>query len=155
MLGDVNLFLSRDDDHDHNDKTAPEAGGTPRVVAEIELMIAAEAQQGKGYGSAALRAFLAYVARHEGEIVAEFLGGEAASAAEAREGLRLAYLRVRVGEGNVRSLALFAGFGFERVGAGVSFFGEVEMRVWDGWRGPVEGYEELEYTSIEPILSSS
>ena len=64
-------------------------------------------------------------------------------------------VKVKVGEGNVRSLGLFRSLGFRRVegeeeeGRGVSWFGEVEMRLEGGLEGVkgggMEGYRELEY----------
>lgn len=62
MLGDTNLFLTAD----HEDEGA--------VVGEVEIMITRQGNQGRGYGQAALRAFLRYVANEESRVVGEYSG---------------------------------------------------------------------------------
>ena len=139
MLGDVNLFLS---------SPAPEDGecldskGQGDAIGEIELMIARPELQGKGYGKATLLAFLKYVAAHEEEILRECVAGGEGK-------VTLQYLRVKIGKENGRSIGLFGSLGFEEVGEGPNYFGEVEMRM-EGWRERmeeqgVEGWREGEY----------
>ena len=139
MIGDVNLFLSLDDESE-------EAGAVSasQVVGEIELMIALPSTQHKGYGRAALVTFMQYVLAQWAHIALEFGGSGPA--------LSLTYLRARIQESNVRSIKLFESVGFARTSEGANYFGEIELR----WRGDVEdlrtvkGYEEvktLEYRS--------
>ena len=114
MIGDVNLFLSLEEDEE----------GKNIVVGEVEIMIAEKGHQGRGLGRGALVTFLRFVVEHEKEIVQEFLGNQKATG-DADPGL--GYLRVKIGEHNSRSLTLFEGVGFERVGE-VNYFGELELR---------------------------
>lgn len=58
MIGDVNLFVERDD-----------AAG---LVGEVEIMIANQRFRGSGYGKAALQAFLWYVLRERQAIADEY-----------------------------------------------------------------------------------
>lgn len=111
MVGDINLFLFRPDDED-------EPSG--EVVGEVELMIAKTELQRKGYGRAALLAFLGYVLGKWRDIGDEY--GEKNAKAE------LSFLRVKVNETNAGSLRLFESVGFSRVGEGANYFGEIEMR---------------------------
>ncbi|MCJ1389751.1 hypothetical protein MMC18_002608 [Xylographa bjoerkii] len=140
MLGDVNLFLMTSDTQDS-------------VIGEIELMIAVKSQQGHGYGRASLLAFLTYVAEHEDGLLEEF---EKERMMEG--GLKLRELRVKIGEKNGRSIGLFESVGFMRVEGrdgeeGGNYFGEIELRMGDGWKGRVgervEGYREVEYQSLD------
>ena len=140
MIGDVNLFISPEEDSDEADGAAER-----RLVGEIELMIALPSTQHQGYGCAALVTFMQYVLAQWTQIAQEFSGSGSA--------LSLAYLRVRIQESNVRSIKLFESIGFERTAEGANYFGEIELR----WRGDVEdlrtvkGFEEvktLEYRTI-------
>ncbi|KAF2842776.1 hypothetical protein M501DRAFT_1021280 [Patellaria atrata CBS 101060] len=135
MIGDVNLFLCEDDrDWDLDDDGKGKGG----LVGEIELMIASKVRQGKGYGKAALSAFLAFVARWEEAICADFDG---------RKGRGLEYLRVKVGRGNVRSIGLFEKFGFTKVSEEPNYFGEFELRrgVGDREKGEDGNIRVIEY----------
>ena len=136
LLGDINLFLTKSDDG--------------RALGEIELMIAVKISQGQGYGRASLLTFLRYIVEHEAVILAEFRDADMEP-----DELPLEYLRVKVGETNLRSIALFESVGFQKVGD-VNVFDEIELRMNGDWRATVvkavetyglEGYEELEYLS--------
>ncbi|PWW76209.1 hypothetical protein C7212DRAFT_280500 [Tuber magnatum] len=121
MLGDVNLFLYPSPEHD-------EAGG--KVVAEVEVMIARREFHGTGLGREVVGLFLWYVGMHKEEVVGQGGGGR-----------ELVGFRVKIAEGNSRSIRLFEGLGFERVG-GVSYFEEVELvRGVDGGGMEGEGVE--------------
>ncbi|MCJ1357175.1 MAG: hypothetical protein MMC33_007171 [Icmadophila ericetorum] len=138
MLGDINLFITSlvEEEHDCAAAAANGVGSPSIIVGEIELMIAVKDLQGKGFGRAALLAFLRYVVDHEESVLEEYLPGLllVSDGMEAL-GRRFEYLRVRIHEGNQRSLRLFGSMGFRRVGDGeANYFGEVEMRVGGGER---------------------
>lgn len=143
MLGDVNVFISPAEDD-------------PNVlIGELELMIADSAMQGKGYGKLALLAFLKYVVTYEGQILNEYqmwasskvvanedrasedhkADQEDNRSGEAVERLvqqpRFGYLRARIAETNVRSLALFEHAGLELQSPEPNYFGELEMRMYE------------------------
>ena len=142
MLGDVNLFLTKSDEG--------------RVLGEIELMIAVKTSQGQGYGRASLLTFLRYIVEHEAVILAEYKDVDMEA-----DPLPIEYLRVKVGENNLRSIALFESVGFRKVGE-VNIFSEIELRMDGEWRTTVVravgkydvgGYEEVEYlTSSTGVL---
>ncbi|KAL4787364.1 GNAT domain-containing protein [Aspergillus varians] len=145
MIGDINLFL-RIDDGDEGD-------AAPEIIGEIELMIAEKKDQGKGFGKAALLAFLRYVLGREGEVVGEFLSGGGGGGGEGTSKGKLpvgfAALSVKIGQGNERSLKLFEGLGFRRVGEEPNYFGEWELRKTELGDGEVEGYREVVYARTE------
>ncbi|CAL5873751.1 uncharacterized protein PFLUO_LOCUS8033 [Penicillium psychrofluorescens] len=150
MIGDINLFL-RIDDGDEDD-------AAPKLVGEIELMVAEKANQRRGFGRAALLVFLRYIAEYESGILAEFARGgldeevkerfatatsisgkaegRGKGASEEKEGkeegkntgLEFSYLSVKIGQSNTRSLALFESLGFSKVSDEPNFFGEFELR---------------------------
>jgi RimJ/RimL family protein N-acetyltransferase len=155
MLGDINLFLRVE--HEDEDGTS-----SPEIIGEIELMIAERANQRKGYGRAALLAFLRYVLEHEGEILGEFVRGSESAGATLQGGTdwRFGALSVKIGKENGRSLALFECVGFCKVSEEPSYFGEFELRrmrrelsresVEDAMaRAGVEGYTEVSYKRAE------
>ncbi|KAI9767595.1 MAG: hypothetical protein M1840_005632 [Geoglossum simile] len=138
MVGDVNLFLTRDGDSTANS-----------VVGEVELMIAEKRMRGKGLGRASLLAFLKFITLHQEEIL-----GEYKKHGDENERGVLAYLRAKIGEGNMESIGLFESLGFRKVGEEANYFGEVELRivglvgeVVDGLmeRHGVLGYREVGY----------
>ena len=136
MLGDVNLFLSYSED----DSSA--------VVGEIELMIAAKSLQGQGYGRATLLTFLKYIADHEVELLEEF---EREKMSAGVVGLR--ELRVKIGEGNSRSIGLFESVGFEALAEEANYFGERDLVLDRGWhervREACERYDLGEYCEVK------
>jgi RimJ/RimL family protein N-acetyltransferase len=126
LVGDINLFLTLDED-------------TEELVGEVELMIARKEVQGKGFGRASLLAFLRFLALAEERICREFYGedGGVNEMNESGKGERLGYLRAKIREQNQRSIGLFESVGFVQH-RGSNYFGEVELR----WRmPPVEGIE--------------
>lgn len=114
MVGDVNLFLLANE----------EESGEVCLVGELELMIAEKQNQRRGLGKASLLMFIKYVLAHEKELVHAYF--------EQPRGLSqtssLAYLRVKVGETNARSINLFESLGFEKTDITPNFFGEWELR---------------------------
>lgn len=125
LVGDINLFLFQDESeygHEHQ---------SGKAIGEIELMIARTELQRKGYGRAALLTFLGYVL--DGWRI---IGDEYARKDSKAE---LCYLRVKVSETNAGSLRLFESVGFERVGGGANYFGEIEMR----WKPDIETLKRL------------
>jgi DNA polymerase delta subunit 2 len=116
MIGDVNLFIS----------IAEDDAQTQMVVGELELMIAEQTEQRKGYGRAALLTFLNYILRHEGPLLAEF---QSAQSVVGEASQLLNYFAVKIGETNHRSIALFESLGFRKTSAVPSYFGEYEVRL--------------------------
>ncbi len=121
MIGDVNLFISLAAEDD--DKNV--------VVGELELMIADRHEQGKGYGRAALLAFLRYVVAHESEIVREFMNPQNAGDVppSASSASQFDHFAVKIGQTNHRSISLFESLGFCKTTASPSYFGEYELRL--------------------------
>jgi GNAT superfamily N-acetyltransferase len=152
MIGDTNLFLrvdvvvdDDDDDYEVNN------GKKKEVIGEIELMIAEKQNQGRGFGRAALLAFLWFVTRHEEGIISEF----SLLDLEEGKGEKMKYLSVKIGQDNKRSLALFESLGFEKVAPEANYFGEFELRRHNLDAGEVarladkygiEDYKELAYS---------
>ncbi|KAJ5788338.1 Acyl-CoA N-acyltransferase [Penicillium paradoxum] len=132
MVGDINLFLRVDD--------GEEGDSPPQIVGEIELMIAEKVNQRRGFGRAALLMFMRYIVQNQGAILDEFVAGGDVGVETVRklrmgvategslEGLAFECLSVKIGQANVRSLALFEGLGFEKVSKEPNFFGEFELR---------------------------
>ncbi|KAF1824275.1 uncharacterized protein K489DRAFT_288854, partial [Dissoconium aciculare CBS 342.82] len=158
MIGDINLFLypfeTDDDDDDGNDdrdipaaKQQQQQGGEEEeeeedlIVGEIELMIARKDLHRRGYGRAALLAFVDYTFafwQGIGEAYARSThssdhgdqeGGTARSPrAPLQKKGKLRYLRVKINQMNEGSIRLFESVGFVRVGEEANYFGEVELR---------------------------
>ena len=124
MVGDVNLFL-------YISEADPKTG----LVGEIELMIAKKVDQRKGWGKATLLAFLAFVTKHEREILAEFVDRSANVLQERIQAPHLEYLRAKIKQGNVRSIRLFEKLGFRKVEDEPNYFNEFELRL----QRPLEG----------------
>lgn len=142
MVGDINLFLRVDD--------GEEGDSPPQIVGEIELMIAEKVNQRCGFGRAALLMFMRYIVQTQGPILDEFVGGgdvdietvrklrTGVETAGSSQGLAFECLSVKIGQTNLRSLALFEGLGFEKVSAEPNFFGEFELRKSDLSLGGVD-----------------
>ncbi|PBP25143.1 N-acetyltransferase [Diplocarpon rosae] len=139
MLGDVNLFLTPSDEDDEG------------VIGELELMIAPTSQRRKGYGRAAVLAFMQYITSNLASILSEYGKGQTPKIDKPK----LLQLKVKIGSKNVKSIRLFEGIGFLKVGEGPNYFGEVEL-VFEGFLGEsrleglrekykVENYEEMRY----------
>ncbi|KJY01508.1 hypothetical protein TI39_contig289g00030 [Zymoseptoria brevis] len=134
MVGDINLFLTEDDEDEYDVSVKGW-----RVVGEIELMIAEQKQQRKGYGRAAVIAFLEYILVHWRGIADEYQSSLPAEK-ETKEAVpQLAFLRVKVQQTNVGSLRLFEGVGFQQIAEEANYFGEVEMR----WQPDLEDLRRL------------
>lgn len=156
MIGDINLFLRveyPDDGEDETEDGDGDARDTAQIIGEVELMIAEKKDQDRGFGRAALLAFLRYVLGREGEIAREFVAGDEAARRAfggKKDGLRFGALSVKIGQENERSLKLFEGLGFGRIGDRPSYFGEWELRrtKWDLKSDElmVERYIEVSYT---------
>jgi hypothetical protein len=150
MLGDINLFLTPTDED-------PEG-----CIGELELMIAPTEVRRRGYGRAALLAFLMYLQKHLDEILEEYGASIAEESEEtdvdgekSKSKMRLLQLKVKIGSANEKSINLFTSVGFVKVGEGENYFGEVEM-VFEGFLGErreealfgkwgIRSYEELGY----------
>ncbi|KAL4797587.1 GNAT domain-containing protein [Aspergillus venezuelensis] len=152
MIGDINLFLRVEED-DEDEKAQPQ------IIGEIELMIAEKKDQGKGFGKSALLTFLRYILEREGEVLGEYVSGDAeakrvfSASSTTEERLKFSALSVKIGQVNERSLKLFEGLGFKRIGDSPNYFGEWELRVQGSdltsylamVKGKVEGYTEVNY----------
>lgn len=113
MIGDVNLFLSTEE----NDDKSPSAATSPKRRAEMEIMIAEPSARRQGYALGTMQVFLSW----------------------ASEALNLppSAFFARVGAGNAGSIALFEKLGF-RKGQYVAVFDEQQMD-WAGgaaWSWP-------------------
>lgn len=113
-IGDVNLFV----------QTNEEESGNLSLVGEIELMIAEKQNQRKGLGRVVVLVFLKYILMHQQDILREHF----AVAGDTSIMDKLAYLRVKIGETNSRSIHLFESVGFEKTEVSPNFFGEFELR---------------------------
>lgn len=122
MIGDVNLFLSPDDD-DEQDKTDSDK---IRLVGELEIMIARHDQRGKGYAKAALVTFVHYIDANLTTILQEYVDGTAGHRVKRAE---LAYFRVKISADNERSIGLFRSLSFREMSAEPNYFNEIELRL--------------------------
>jgi len=151
MIGDINLFLFRPDSTEMEEDVSNLGGD---VVGEVELMIARKDLQQKGYGRAALLAFLDYILANWSGIAQEYAqqGNDDASGSKHVSPLQLSFLRVKIKVNNTGSMRLFESVGFVRTVEEANYFGEIELR-WlpeivilrqqRGWERAVE----LEYAS--------
>ncbi|KAK5943426.1 hypothetical protein PMZ80_004433 [Knufia obscura] len=140
MLGDVNLFILANE----------EDSGNVSLVGELELMIGNKSNMRRGLGRAALLTFIAYVLKHEQEILEEYFSAPR----DMTPVDCLDYYRVKIGETNVKSIGLFESLGFKTTEGFPNFFGEYELRVSNlkaedvdtmmKERG-IEGYAEVAY----------
>ncbi|KAL4740645.1 GNAT domain-containing protein [Aspergillus similis] len=155
MIGDINLFLRVEEDEDGDGEGNP---SNSQIIGEIELMIAEKKDQGRGFGKAALLAFLQYVIERERELLGEFLAGDEEAKKvmgkeeeEVKE-LKFGALSVKIGQANERSLKLFEGLGFRKIGDSPNYFGEWELRRKELDIGSenlrVRGYREVAYERI-------
>ncbi|GAB7349622.1 hypothetical protein MBLNU459_g0305t1 [Dothideomycetes sp. NU459] len=127
MIGDINLFLSEYDSSDSESEGTVTTNSACEVVGEIEIMIASRPHHRQGYGRAALLTFLWYVLERREPILREYdvtITGNG----DVPGAVTFKYLRVKIGQENAKSIALFESVGFERTSAGPNYFGEVELR---------------------------
>lgn len=153
MVGDINFFLYPWDDEKGEDKKAIQTGGVdPRTtrscVGEVDIMVAERSERGRGFGKAAVSAFLHYIYRNLKAILQEYDAGHANSGHAGKKGeLELKLFMVKINESNAASLALFKSLGFQQRGS-VNYFGEVELVLEDYVplvsQAP-EGYVETAY----------
>jgi len=121
MVGDVNLFLTADDDELGDDQTDEQC-----LIGEVEIMIARKDLHRKGYGRATLLTFLWYVFMNVEIMLQEFVKDSSRTAVQRA---RLKYLGVKIGATNERSLRLFKSVGFRNISEEPNYFGELEMRL--------------------------
>jgi len=154
MIGDVNLFIL----------TNEEDSGNVSLVGEFELMIGLRSNTRRGLGRAALLAFIAFVLRHEEEILEEYFS----EAQEVTEVQRFDYYRVKIAERNMKSIGLFESIGFKKTEDFPNFFEEFELRhsylkIEDVDRmmkeRGIEGYAEVAYNlgdgeKVRPVLET-
>jgi len=115
MIGDVNLFIVTNEG---------ESGGVS-LVGELELMIGDKSNTRRGLGRATLLVFIAYVLKHEEDILEEYFSAPR----EVARVDRFDYYRVKIGETNTRSIGLFESVGFKKTEGFPNFFGEYELRI--------------------------
>ncbi|KAI1126402.1 acetyltransferase domain-containing protein [Nemania abortiva] len=126
MVGDVNLFLTPcddddDDNHEERDNSKGE-GETLGLQGEIDIMIAARENRGKGLGEAAVRAFLHFLAENLDAVISEYARGASLSPNE----VKLKRLVAKINAGNAGSIRLFGNLGFRRNGD-PNYFNEISM----------------------------
>ena len=154
MVGDVNFFLYPDEDTTEADvaeEDSNDQGGfrSRCVVGEIDIMIAAAQDRGKGVGRCVVASFLHYLWRHKDEMLGEYYNEGHDDKRHRTRGAELTMIMAKIKEGNQVSIALFKSLGFEQEG-GVNYFGEVKM-VLRNWAKKMvaasvpEGYAELVY----------
>ncbi|KAH6673215.1 N-acetyltransferas-like protein 9 [Halenospora varia] len=119
MIGDVNMFLSVDEDDDG------------LVVGELELMIAPTGRRRQGFGRGTVVAFIRYISEHAEAILDEFTDGEKGEKGMGQDEKvkRKLQLRVKIGETNVQSIGLFESLGFAKTVEKANYFGEYELRL--------------------------
>ena len=139
MVGDINLFLF--DDNDNVSSTTEGPSAMSAVVGEIELMIARKNLQRQGYGRAALLTFMFYVLSNWQQIAKEY-------SSDGFNVPNLSYLRVKINQSNQRSISLFQSIGFEMVGDGPNYFGEVELR-WQKDLATLAAVSLLEHPRVQ------
>ena len=143
MIGDVNLFLFQDEDTDNKTSVVENSNSSTILIGEIELMIARKDLHHQGYGQNTLITFMHYVLLNWERIAREYYDSK--EYCSRRQGVSslpsLAYLRAKIHQTNERSIRLFESVGFEKVGEGANYFGEVELR----WRGGVDEIAKLKW----------
>jgi len=150
MIGDVNLFLyPHEKDFAEDGDEMPSKVGEERVdcVGEVDIMIADQEHRGKGLGRAVVQAFLQYIWRHADDITDEYALDKGLIGRP-----KLRHLMAKIGQQNVRSVALFKSLGFEQIGE-VNYFGEVTLVLRDlgefATKEVPEAYKELTYQRDE------
>ncbi|CAK7230847.1 hypothetical protein SBRCBS47491_007727 [Sporothrix bragantina] len=130
MVGDINFFLTPFEEED---------GTESGFAGEVDVMIAGLEDRGKGYGRAAVTAFLHYILQRQREaILAE------ASSASSFKSMVLRQLVVKIQATNAASIGLFKSLGFVQNGD-VNYFGEVELVRTDLTVDAPQGYTEHIY----------
>lgn len=126
MIGDINLFLSEDEDSDSDQSPNQENSTNPYhllpIIGEIEIMLAHTPSRGLGLASESLLTFLTYITLSLPSILEEYRQGSDKSERYLR------YLRVKIDKENVKSIRLFEKVGFSKISEEPNYFGEVEMR---------------------------
>lgn len=117
MIGDVNLFLTHDDEED--DKSDHQA-----LIGEIEIMIANKQQQGRGLGKEILSVFMWYILQSKDAIMDEYHTHNT----NGKKSSYLRWFRVKINKDNTRSLRLFESVGFTKASETPNYFGELELR---------------------------
>ena len=157
MIGDVNLFLFEPDENENENENDGRPGDRA-VIGELELMIARKDLHRKGYGRASLLTLMGYVLFHWPTIYQEYTTGTPPvpgpptpeSLSDKPAGTtpplrpQLKYLRVKIQQGNVGSIALFEKVGFKRTSSQPNYFGEVELR-WKYDSGFIRRLKDLEW----------
>jgi RimJ/RimL family protein N-acetyltransferase len=120
MIGDVNLFLSEDDEDDEDENDDEKHEEAKKVIGELEIMVASPSARGKGLGKATLLIFLWYITTNIFSIISEYT---------TTKNTTLKYLRVKISASNEISIKLFERVGFTKTSPTPNYFGEVELRL--------------------------
>lgn len=138
MIGDINFFLYPGDDDPADDGADAGAAHPGCCVGEIDIMIASQADRGKGLGKAAVSTFIHYIWSNRAAILREY--HPAAAPPELKS------LMAKIKATNAHSIALFKSLGFEQEGD-VNYFGEVKLVLQDLARlaTPPDGYQVLDF----------
>ncbi|KAF3937643.1 hypothetical protein ABW19_dt0209732 [Dactylella cylindrospora] len=139
LVGDINLFLS-DDDEDDEEASEPSEVTRKGIIGEVELMIARIDYQGQGFGKIAIAIFIIYILRQKQEIISQDKAF--------KDQRYLKHLRVKIGKENERSLGLFQKLGFKKCTDTPNYFGEWELRL------EIQNQEVVE-ESMRQVLRSS
>lgn len=141
VIGDVNLFISTTErdvmsrpESNKTDGVSDANSNQTIIIGELELMIASSSHRGKGLGKAALVTFLAYIIRHEKQLLDEFRGHaaperELGQFTTSQAGWHFDHFAVKIGNTNHASIALFESLGFKKTSMQASYFGEFELRM--------------------------
>lgn len=137
MLGDVNVFFTPSDDNAQS------------LLGELEIMIARPDQRRRGHGRAAILVLMRYICAHLDAILNEYRRGCFVSS---ETPLTLSHFRVKIGQGNDRSLRLFESLGFVRTTSEANYFGEYELRLdLATARALVDKLSDISYAEMEYI----
>ncbi|KAI0514375.1 acetyltransferase domain-containing protein [Xylaria bambusicola] len=147
MVGDVNLFLTPDDNDDDDDgKDVGEGNsGIRDVKGEIDIMIANPEHRRKGLGESVVCAFLTVLRGHRDAILDEYIRGQNAEIPSTDQcQIRLSRLVAKINAENKGSIRLFENLGFRRHGE-PDYFNEITMVLLDSDGLGCAGYRECLY----------
>jgi hypothetical protein len=127
LIGDINLFLTEDDEDDEDEGASSEESISQKVIGEVEIMIAKEEVQGKGFGNTILLTFLWYIFKNLDLILGEYT--QSLPNPSKGKTAVFKFLRVKIDASNERSIKLFSKAGFIKTSSTPNYFGEIELRL--------------------------
>lgn len=126
MIGDVNLFLSIDEDSEQMTNGSTDGRPQSQLIGELELMVARKDLHSQGFGREMILAMLQYVMLFSDAICNEFTSGM--SGIRGSSNVSLEILSVKIAATNDRSIRLFESLGFSKSSPKPNYFGEWELR---------------------------